>query len=55
MKQYERTLIHASLEGSRRIAQLALTQNPLIGDWEIAGGLLESLIAASPENLGYLR
>ena len=55
VKQYERRLIEASLCGSRRMAQLALMECPIIGGWEPAGELLEALIAADPEHLGYLR
>jgi hypothetical protein len=28
---------------------------PIVGGWEPAGELLDALIAADPENLGYLQ
>jgi 6-phospho-beta-glucosidase len=55
VKQYERRLIQASLTGSRAEARLAMMECPLIGGWEPAGELLDALIAADPEHLGYLR
>lgn len=55
VKQYERTLIRASLHGSAKRARLALMEYPLIADWELAGRLLESLRAGDSEGLGYLR
>jgi 6-phospho-beta-glucosidase len=54
VKQYERRLIHASLTGSRNEARLALLKYPIVGDWEAATELLDALIAADPEHLGYL-
>jgi 6-phospho-beta-glucosidase len=55
VKQYERRLIEASLAGSRRQARLALMEYPIVGGWEPAGELLDALIAADPEHLGYLK
>jgi 6-phospho-beta-glucosidase len=55
VKAYERTAVRAALEGSRALAQLALLEYPPIAQWELAGELLESLIAADPENLRHLR
>lgn len=55
VKEYERAIIRASLEGSRDVARLALMHNPIVGQWEIAGRLLDALIAGDPEGLGYLR
>jgi 6-phospho-beta-glucosidase len=55
VKQYERRLIQASIHGSRAQARLALMECPIIGQWEPAGELLDALIAAEPERLGYLR
>jgi 6-phospho-beta-glucosidase len=55
VKQFERRLIHASLTQSKAQARLALMENPIIGEWEPAGELLDALIAADPENLSYLR
>jgi 6-phospho-beta-glucosidase len=54
VKQYERRLIHASLMQSKAQARLALMECPIVGGWEPAGELLDALIAADPENLGYL-
>ena len=55
VKQYERRLIHAALTGSRNQARLALLESPIIGDWEAATALLDALIAADAEHLGYLK
>jgi 6-phospho-beta-glucosidase len=54
VKQYERRLISAALNGSRAQARLALMEYPILGGWEPAGELLDALIAADPELLGYL-
>ncbi len=42
VKGYERTAIRAALENSPDLARLAMLQYPLIGDWELAGKLLQS-------------
>jgi 6-phospho-beta-glucosidase len=55
VKEYERTLIRAALEGSARLARLALMHNPIVGQWEIAGRVLDALIAGDSEGLGYLK
>jgi 6-phospho-beta-glucosidase len=55
VKEYERELIRASLTHSKKRAQLALTTYPIIGQWEIAGQVLDALIAADPDYLSYLR
>jgi 6-phospho-beta-glucosidase len=55
VKQYERRLIHAAVTGSRAQARLAMMEYPIVGGWEPAGELLDALIAADPEGLGYLR
>jgi len=55
VKAYERTSIRAALEESRALAQLALMEYPIIGQWEVAGEILESLLAADPAGLGNLR
>ena len=55
VKQYERRLIQAAVTKSRAQARLAMMEYPIIGGWEPAGELLDALIAADPEGLGYLR
>ncbi len=55
VKAYERTTVRAALEGSARLAQLAMMEYPIIGQWELAGDLLAALQAAGPEYLGYLK
>jgi 6-phospho-beta-glucosidase len=55
VKAYERTTIRAALAGSAALAQLAMMEYPIIGQWELAGKLLASLAAADPEYLGYLK
>ncbi len=54
VKAYERTAIRAALEQSGALAQLAMMEYPIIGQWELAGELRASLAASDPENLGYL-
>ena len=48
VKAYERTTIRAATEQSRALAQLALMENPIIAQWEVAGEILQSLLAADP-------
>ena len=55
VKAYERTIIEAALQGSARLAQLALMEYPIMGQWELAGELVRALIASDPEHLGYLK
>ncbi len=55
VKAYERTAIRASIEGSRALAELALLEYPSIAQWEVAGEVLSSLIAADPEGLRHLK
>lgn len=55
VKAYERTAIRAALERSSALAQLALLEYPIIGQWELAGALIQSLENADPTHLGYLR
>lgn len=55
VKAYERTLIRASLESSLSLAQLALLEYPIVGQWEVGGAVLHSLCAHDREFLGYLR
>ncbi len=55
VKQYERTAIRAALDGSAALARLALTEYPIVGQWELAGELVQALIASDPRHLGYLR
>ena len=55
VKAYERTTIRAALAGSAALAQLAMLEYPIIGQWELAGKLSASLAAGDPEYLGYLK
>jgi 6-phospho-beta-glucosidase len=55
VKQYERGLIAASLTGSVGLARLSLMEYPIVGQWEVAVRVLDALISADPEGLGYLR
>ena len=54
VKAYERTLIRAAVEKSRLLAQRALLEYPIVGQWEPACEVLTALIAADPD-LAYLR
>jgi 6-phospho-beta-glucosidase len=55
VKAYERTAIRAAISGSGSLAQLAMMEYPIIGQWELAGKLRRSLIEGDMEHLGYLR
>ena len=55
VKAYERTAIRAAVERSAALAQLAMLEYPVIGDWELAIRLRESLVDSDPEFLRYLR
>lgn len=55
VKAYERTTIQAAIAGSGVLAQLAMLEYPIIGQWELAGELRDSLIGADPTYLGYLK
>src|ERR1700682_326723 len=54
VKGYERTAIRAVLEKSWPVAQLAMLENPIIGQWDIAEKLRESWAGSDSEFLGYL-
>lgn len=54
VKAYECTLIRAAVEKSRILAQQALLEYPMVGEWEPAGEVLAALIAAD-RDLAYLR
>lgn len=55
VKAYERLTIEAAVEGSIEKALLALVNNPLVGDIDMAGELVEEIIAAHADYLGYLK
>jgi alpha-galactosidase/6-phospho-beta-glucosidase family protein len=54
VKAYERTIVRAATSGSAALAQLALMEYPIVGQWEVAGDVLHAVIAADPDHLGYL-
>ncbi len=54
VKAYERTAIRAALERSGAMAQLAMLEYPIIGQWELAGDLRRALAGSDPAHLGYL-
>jgi 6-phospho-beta-glucosidase len=53
VKAYERTAIRAAVEKSWPVAQLAMLEYPIIGQWEIAQNF-RRIWSASDEHLGYL-
>jgi hypothetical protein len=55
VKAYEHTVIRAAVEKSWPLAQLAMLEYPVIGQWEIAEDLSRKLADSDPEFLGYLR
>ncbi len=54
VKAYERTAIRAAVEKSGRLAELAMLEYPIIGQWELACSLKDALVRSDPEGLGYL-
>ncbi len=54
VKAYERTLIHAAASGSSRVANLALLEYPIIGQWELGREILHSLCKNDSQFLAYL-
>ena len=55
VKAYERTAIRAALSRSRALARLAMLEYPIIGQWELATEVLNSLCSNDPQGLSYLR
>jgi 6-phospho-beta-glucosidase len=55
VKAYERTVIRAVVEKSWPVAQLAMLEYPIIGQWEIAQNLCRVWAERDHEHLGYLR
>jgi len=54
VKAYERTAIRAVIEKSWPMAQLAMLEYPIIGQWEIAQNLRNAWIECDHEHLAYL-
>ena len=54
VKAYERLAIRAAVEQSFDLARLALLTYPIVGEWRLATKILEALVEADPEYLGYL-
>jgi 6-phospho-beta-glucosidase len=54
VKAYERTAIRAVIEKSWPVAQLAMLEYPIIGQWEIAQNLRNAWVGCDHEHLGYL-
>ena len=54
VKEYERLAIRAALEKSVDLARLSLCVNPIVGDWERATALLQTLIKSDPVRLAYM-
>jgi 6-phospho-beta-glucosidase len=54
VKAYERTAIRAVIEKSWPVAQLAMLEYPIIGQWEIAQNLRNTWSGCDHEHLGYL-
>lgn len=55
VKAYERTTIRAALSKSARLAELAMLEYPIIGQWDLARDVLEDLVRQDREHLGYLQ
>jgi 6-phospho-beta-glucosidase len=54
VKAYERTTIRAAVEKSSRLADLAMLEYPIIGQWDVACSVREALVRSDPRYLGYL-
>ena len=54
VKAYERTTIRAAVERSGRLADLAMLEYPLIGQWDLACEIRKALVHNDPAHLGYL-
>ncbi len=54
VKEYERLAVRAAVEKSAELARLALFTLPIIGQWEAAEQIIDSLGKSDPEHLGYL-
>jgi 6-phospho-beta-glucosidase len=54
VKTYERTAIRAVIEKSWPVAQLAMLEYPIIGQWEVAQNLRSAWAGCDREHLGYL-
>jgi 6-phospho-beta-glucosidase len=50
-KAYERLAVEAAVTGDRTLARKALLANPLVGDYRVAGPLLDALLEASRPHL----
>lgn len=55
MKAYERMAVRAAVEHSLDLAKLALMVNPIVGEWAPSGDVLQALVQADPQHLGYLK
>ncbi len=55
VKAYERLAIRAAVERSLNLAKLSLTVYPIVGEWGPASDVMEALVDADPEHLGYLK
>jgi alpha-galactosidase/6-phospho-beta-glucosidase family protein len=50
----ERAMIRTATEGSPGLAQLAMMEDPIIGQRKLAGKLLDTIIDSNSEHLAYL-
>jgi 6-phospho-beta-glucosidase len=54
VKAYERAAIRAAVEKSRPLAELAMLEYPIIGQWDLARSLGTAMARNDPSHLGYL-
>ncbi|HTS24590.1 MAG TPA: hypothetical protein VMH81_01870 [Bryobacteraceae bacterium] len=54
VKAYERTAIRAAAERSPALAELAMLEYPIIGQWDLARSLRGAMARSDPGYLGYL-
>lgn len=52
VKTYERLAIRAAMERSAALATLALSVNPIVGEWTPASRVVQEILRRDPDNLG---
>lgn len=53
VKAYEQLTVEAAVTGDRQKAVMALTMHPLVKDYDLAKTLVDEILAAHPQYLGY--
>ena len=53
VKAYEQLTVEAAVTGNKQTAVMALTMHPLVKDYDLAKVLVDEILAAHPQYLGY--